>query len=80
MGADKKYEDLWDDIDLAYPETYNDNYSSRELTAGNTEMTVDFSRRDMKLAPLILFQIKKKDNGCLWFKRNETVLLDSTFL
>lgn len=47
---DTKYEKLWDDIEMPYPETFNDDYKGRELTAGDTEMTMDyFSRRDMKL-------------------------------
>lgn len=46
---DKKYETLWDDIEMPYPDTFNDDYNGRELTAGDTEMTMDyFSRRDMK--------------------------------
>ena len=46
---DTKYETLWDDIEMPYPDTFNDNYEGRELTAGDTEMTMDyFSRRDMK--------------------------------
>ncbi|QTD37401.1 sulfatase [Polaribacter batillariae] len=47
---DTKYEKLWDDIEMPYPSTFNDTYKGRELTAGDTEMTMDyFSRRDMKL-------------------------------
>lgn len=47
---DTKYKDLWKDIEMPYPTTFNDNYKGRELTAGDTEMTMDhFSRRDMKL-------------------------------
>ena len=47
---DTKYEKLWDDIEMPYPSTFNDDYKGRELTAGDTEMTMDyFSRRDMKL-------------------------------
>jgi len=46
---DTKYETLWDDIDFPYPATFNDDYKGRELTAGDTEMTMEyFSRRDMK--------------------------------
>ena len=46
---DTKYEKLWDDIEMPYPVTFNDNYKGRELTAGDTDMTMDFlSRRDMK--------------------------------
>ena len=47
---DTKYKKLWDDIEMPYPSTFNDNYKGREKTAGDTEMTMDyFSRRDMKL-------------------------------
>ncbi|MFG6686064.1 sulfatase [Mariniflexile sp. HNIBRBA6329] len=47
---DTKYEKLWEDIEMPYPATFNDDYKGRELTAGDTEMTMDyFSRRDMKL-------------------------------
>lgn len=47
---DKKYEQLWENIDMPYPSTFNDDYKGRELTAGDTEMTMEyFSRRDMKL-------------------------------
>ena len=47
---DKKYEDLWENVEMPYPTTFNDDYKGRELTAGDTEMTMDyFSRRDMKL-------------------------------
>ena len=47
---DTKYEKLWDSIEMPYPETFNDDYKGRELTAGDTEMTMEyFSRRDMKL-------------------------------
>ncbi|MGY5354942.1 sulfatase family protein [Wenyingzhuangia sp. IMCC45467] len=46
---DTKYEDLWEDVEMPYPATFNDDYEGRELTAGDTEMTMDFfSRRDMK--------------------------------
>lgn len=49
---DKKYEKLWDDIEMPYPATFNDDYKGREKTAGDTEMTMEhFSRKDMKLTP-----------------------------
>ena len=47
---DRKYEALWDDIEMPYPSTFDDDYAGRELTAGDTEMTMEhLSRRDMKL-------------------------------
>lgn len=47
---DRKYEQLWKDVEMPYPTTFNDDYKGRELTAGDTEMTMEhLSRRDMKL-------------------------------
>ncbi|MFK5971699.1 MAG: sulfatase [Flavobacteriaceae bacterium] len=47
---DTKYEQLWEDIEMPYPATFNDDYKGREKTAGDTEMTMEyFHRRDMKL-------------------------------
>ena len=61
-APDTKYEDLWSNIEMPYPKTFNDNYSGRELTAGNTEMTMDyFSRKDMKMAPPVT--LSKKERG-----------------
>lgn len=49
---DTKYEKLWEDIEMPYPATFNDDYKGRELTAGDTEMTMEhFSRKDMKMTP-----------------------------
>lgn len=49
---DKKYENLWEDIEMPYPANFNDDYKGREKTAGDTEMTMEhFSRKDMKLTP-----------------------------
>jgi len=49
---DKKYEDLWEDIEMPYPSTFNDDYAGREQTAGDTDMTIDyFNHKDMKLSP-----------------------------
>jgi len=61
-SPDTKYEDLWSDIQMPYPKTFNDNYNGRELTAGNTEMTMDyFSRKDMKMVPPNA--LSKKERG-----------------
>jgi len=49
---DSIYVDLWDDIEMPYPSTFNDDYKGREKTAGDTDMTIDFfNRKDMKLSP-----------------------------
>lgn len=46
---DTKYETLWDSIEMPYPSTFDDTYKGRELTAGDTEMTLEYlTRRDMK--------------------------------
>ena len=78
-SPDKKYEELWENEDLPYPNTFNDDYKTRELTAGNTEMTMDyFSRRDMKIIPP---DSLNKNQARRWlsygFKRNEVVELNS---
>ena len=60
-SPDTKYEKLFEDIDMPFPTTFNDNYKGRELTAGNTEMTMDyFSREDMKMAPPDSLSIKER--------------------
>lgn len=49
---DTKYIDLWKDTEMPYPSTFNDDYKGRELTAGDTDMTMDdFNRKDMKMVP-----------------------------
>lgn len=50
---DSCYVDLFGDQELPYPETFNDDYSTRELTAGNTAMTIasHLNRQDLKMVP-----------------------------
>lgn len=49
---DTKYKDLWEDIEMPYPATFNDDYKGRKETAGDTDQTIDFfNRKDMKLTP-----------------------------
>ncbi|PHN06559.1 sulfatase family protein [Flavilitoribacter nigricans] len=49
---DRKYEDLWEETEMPYPSTFDDDYAGREKTAGDTDMTMDFfNRKDMKLTP-----------------------------
>ncbi len=46
------YANMYPDIDMPYPKTFNDDYKTREKTAGDTWMTMDyFNRKDMKLTP-----------------------------
>ena len=77
-SPDTKYEQLWENDELPYPVTFNDDYSTRELTAGNTEMTMDFfSREDMKLTPPDSLKEKEKRKWLSFgFKRDEIVILD----
>ena len=76
-SPDSKYEKLWDDIEMPYPSTFNDSYLGRELTAGDTEMTVDyFSRQDMKMLPPDSLTLKKQRRWLQYgFKPGETVKL-----
>ena len=49
---EEKYKELFDGIEMPYPDNFNDNYQGREKTAGDTWMTMDyFNRNDMKLTP-----------------------------
>lgn len=51
-SPDSMYHDLFKDIDIPEPHSFNDNYRGRELTAGNTHMTMAYLNRfDMKLTP-----------------------------
>lgn len=49
---EKKYADLFENLDMPFPATFKDDYKGREQTAGDTDMTMDnFDPRDMKLSP-----------------------------
>ena len=49
---DSIYQNMYPDTDMPYPPTFNDDYKTREKTAGDTWMTMDYlNRRDMKLKP-----------------------------
>lgn len=77
-APDTKYENLWEDEEMPYPATFNDNYSGRELTAGDTEMTMDyFSRQDMKMTPPdTLSKNDRRKWSQFGFKPNEIVVPD----
>ena len=77
-SPDKKYEELWEDKELPYPSTFDDDYKTREKTAGNTEMTMDyFCREDMKMTPPDSLNKNQKAKWLSYgFKRNEIVELD----
>ncbi len=48
---DTAYQHLFDDVELPYPETFNDDYATREKTIGVNMATVEnhFSREDIKM-------------------------------
>jgi arylsulfatase A-like enzyme len=49
---DEKFKELFKGVEMPFPETFLDDYQGRELTAGDTDMTMDnFDPRDMKLSP-----------------------------
>ncbi|MEL7119691.1 MAG: sulfatase-like hydrolase/transferase, partial [Bacteroidota bacterium] len=49
---DEKYLDLFEGIEMPYPENFEDDYKGREQTAGDTWMTMDYlARRDAKIIP-----------------------------
>ncbi|NQU55158.1 MAG: sulfatase [Bacteroidetes bacterium] len=77
---DTKYEKLWEDIDMPYPATYNDDYKGREKTAGDTDMTMDdFNRKDMKMTPPADLKGKELAKwGQFGNGRDESVILDKT--
>ena len=74
-SPDTQYKNLWDDIEMPYPATFNDNYKTRELTAGDTEMTMDyFSRKDMKMTPPDSLSLKEQRKWLQYgFKPGEIV-------
>lgn len=50
---DEKYKTLFDGVTMPYPETFNDDYQTRELTAGKAMMTVEhhLANKDLKITP-----------------------------
>lgn len=50
---DSCYMHIFDNVEMPYPETFDDDYSTRELTAGNTAMTIEnhMNRQDLKMEP-----------------------------
>ena len=77
-APDTKYENLWEGQEMPYPATFNDTYEGRELTAGDTEMTMDyFSRQDMKMTPPdALSKSDRRKWSQFGFKPNEIVTPD----
>ena len=77
-APDTKYKNLWEGQEMPYPSTFNDTYEGRELTAGDTEMTMDyFSRQDMKMTPPdALSKSDRRKWSQFGFKPNEIVTPD----
>ncbi len=50
---DSIYMELFEGVEMPYPETFDDDYSGREMTAGKTMMTIEnhLTRRDLKMTP-----------------------------
>ena len=49
---DSIYQNMYPDTDMPYPPTFNDDYKTREKTAGDTWMTMDYlNHKDMKMTP-----------------------------
>ena len=72
---DKKYELLWENVEMPYPPTFNDDYKGRELTAGDTEMTMEhFSRRDMKLTRPDSIKGKNKIRWDFYGSKNDQIV------
>lgn len=77
---DTLYTELWDDIEMPYPSTFNDDYKTREQTAGDTDMTMDdLNRKDMKLVPPTKLQGRQLAQwGTFGNKRDQVVVLDES--
>nr|WP_320154032.1 sulfatase [uncultured Draconibacterium sp.] len=73
---DSIYQNMYDNIEIPYPSTFNDKYEGRQVTAGNTEMTMDYlSREDLKMTPPDSLSEKQKGNWINFgIKRNENVI------
>lgn len=65
---DSVHMDLFNDVEFPYPETFNDDYSTREKTAGESMMTIEnhISRGDLKQTPPEGLT-KQERNKWLWY-------------
>jgi len=65
---DSCYQHLWDDVDFPYPATFNDDYRTREKTAGNSMATIErhLSRNDLKQIPPAELTGKAREEW-LWY-------------
>jgi arylsulfatase A-like enzyme len=65
---DSCYQHLWENQDLPYPASFNDDYSTREKTAGHAMARIDkhLSRNDLKQTPPAGLTGKERENW-LWY-------------
>lgn len=65
---DSIYQHLWDDVDFPYPATFNDDYKTREKTAGQSMATIEnhLSRNDLKQVPPANLTGKER-SAWLWY-------------
>lgn len=65
---DSCYLHLFDDVTFPFPETFNDNYSGREKTIGQSMATIanHMSRGDLKQTPPVGLTQKEKNKWLWW--------------
>jgi len=65
---DTIYQDLWKDVDFPLPETFDDDYKTRENTAGKSMATIEnhLSRKDLKQVPPANLSPKEQEKW-LWY-------------
>lgn len=65
---DSIYQHLWDDVDFPYPATFNDDYKTREKTAGQSMAMIEhhLSRNDLKQVPPANLSDKERAEW-LWY-------------
>lgn len=66
--ADSCYLHLFDDVTFPYPETFNDDYTTRELTIGKSMATIEnhLSRGDLKQTPPAGLSVKERNKWLWW--------------
>lgn len=67
-APDSIYQHLFDDVEFPYPETFDDDYSTRELTAGRSMAMIDkhMSRDDLKQTPPAGLTEKERKKWLNW--------------
>ena len=67
-APDSVYQHLFDDVEFPYPETFDDDYSTRELTAGRSMAMIakHMSRDDLKQTPPAGLTEKERKKWLNW--------------